>query len=75
MTQGDDNPEEFVLQLGRQISRYDTELERTERMQGILAVGMLKIERLAQALHAEVEQMKSQMAGITPQGFEPLPPK
>jgi hypothetical protein len=65
--------EEFVSQLASQIHRYDLEVERLERMQGVFAAGIIKIQRYSQAMNAEIEQMKSVIAGITPQGFEPAP--
>lgn len=75
MPHDDAAQEDFVQQLGQQIHRYDLEVEHLQRLQGIIAVSAVKIERFTQALLAEVEQMKSHMAGITPMGFEPLPPQ
>lgn len=63
--------DDLIQQLATQIHRYDLELERLERLQGVFAVGMVKVCRLAQAMNAEVEQLKDHMAGITPHGFEP----
>lgn len=69
--QQDHDPERFIEQLANQIQRYDMENERLQRLQGILAVGVVKLERYAQAMAAEVEMMKSQMAGVTQFGFDP----
>ncbi len=62
---------EFIVQLGNQIHRYDLELERLQRIQGIFAASMLKIEQHQSAICAEFQQMKNQIAGITPDGLEP----
>lgn len=69
---GEQQREDFVSQLANQIRRYDLEVERLERMQGVFAASIIKVQRFSQAMNAEIEQMKSVMAGITPQGFEPV---
>jgi hypothetical protein len=75
MPNDEDQREQFVSQLAQQIHRYDLEVERLERMQGIFAAGMIRIERYSQAMNAEIELMKNAIAGVTPHGLEPIPPR
>lgn len=74
MCEHHDQLEDLVATLANQIHRYDLQLEQMERVEGIVALGAVKLTRLLQAAAAEVELMKNQLAGITPLGMDPTPP-